>query len=113
MLDLFYDLSPDEDLADIDGHLLVLVMDSSALSLEFGRVFHRRIRRLDDASEFHAAMVRSVDFHRMQLAPDAMPALFHFLGGRQKHMVTGVDDCEDFLEEFIENNRCKKCRKRL
>lgn len=110
MLDLLYDLSPYEDLSDIDGHLLVLVSDGGALSLEFERNFHRRVCRLDDASEFHAAVVRDAEFPHIQV-PDDMPALFHFLGGRQKNMVAGVDDCEDFLEEFIENNRCKKSRR--
>lgn len=110
MLDQFYDLSPHEDTGDIDGHLLVFVLDGSVVADAFGNAVRQRVARLNDMSEFLVALVRDRDFPSMIEDCDELPAVFHLLRGVRKGRAAGIDDCMDFLEEFIENNRFKKKR---
>lgn len=113
MLDLLYDLTPDECITHIEGHLLVLVLDDDRLSDAVASFIEARLSRLDDASEFRLAMCRATLFPLLKQRTQELPALLHFLEGKPISVDNGVDDCVEFFEEFVIANRCKKQQKKL
>lgn len=100
----FYDLLPGEDPSEIDGHLLVVLLDSSQVSDAFAEYCERRIVRLSDRAEFQIAMVDADNFPSMKKNARDFPALFHFSCGKETRRNHGVDDSLDYLKEFIINN---------
>ena len=103
--DHFCELSPGFEPSLIDGHLLVVLLDDSALSDAFADYCERRIVRLSDKAEFQIAMVSSIDFPLLDRRASDLPAIFHFACGVENERSFGVDDCMEFLREFILNNQ--------
>lgn len=108
MLDLIYDLHPDESIAEVDGHLLVLLLGPLPDSQSLSDYVYRKVERLDDSSEFQIAIVESADFPVLSGAKATVPVLVHFAYGQERDRVEGIDDCVDFFDEFVISNRCKK-----
>lgn len=108
MLDLLYDLSPEEGIACVEGHLLVLVSDDSLLSAAVANYMEELVERLDDASEFLLATVEAHKFPDLKSRAQELPALFHFMDGKSRSIHHGADDCVEFFEEFVIANRCKR-----
>jgi len=98
-------LTPGDDLTRIDGPLLVLLCGVDPLSYAAKVWFVRRIRQLSDRSEFWAAVARTEDFPA--LASDSGPAVVHLFSGRIASRCDGLDDMEEFVEDFINGNRRK------
>lgn len=113
MLDLLYDLSPEEGIACVEGHLLVLVTDDSLLSAAVTDCLEERVARLDDASEFLLASVAAQKFPDLKSRAQELPALFHFVDGKSRSAHHGADDCVEFFEEFVIANRCKRNVKKI
>lgn len=113
MLDLLYDLTPDECISHIEGHLLVLVLGEEPLSELVSALLERRVVRLDDSSEFRLAACRAELFPDLFSRAQELPALFHFLEGKSRSVHHGADDCVEFFEEFVIANRCKRNGKRI
>jgi hypothetical protein len=108
MLDLLYDLSPEEDISFVGGHLLVVATDGSALSVAVADHLERWTARLDDSSEFLLAIIPVALFpHLLEKICDT-PAMLHFLDGKLCAVYHGTDDCVEFFEEFVIANRCKR-----
>ena len=101
----FCDLSPDEEPSVHDGHFLVVVLDGGQLSDAFAEYCERRVLRLSDKAEFQIAMVAAADFPRLSNRAPEFPALYHFSFGKERKRAYGLDDCLDFLREFILNNK--------
>jgi hypothetical protein len=108
MLDLLYDLSPDEDISLVGGHLLVVITDDTPLSTAVADHMENQIARLDDSSEFLIATRSAAMFPQLKQKAQDIPALFHFLDGKLRAVCHGVDDCVEFFEEFVIANRCKR-----
>jgi hypothetical protein len=108
MLDLIYDLHPDENIAEVDGHLLILLLGSHSDADSLSDYISRRVERLDDASEFQIAIVESSDFVALTLKQMDVPILLHFADGRERSRHEGIDDCVEFFDEFVISNRCRK-----
>lgn len=109
MLDLIYDLSPDENISEIDGHLLVLVYTpGDQLAALVADRLYNRVARLDDASEFQFALVASPGLYGFVSVALELPSIYHFYGGRVVESAGGVDECLDFFDEFVIANRCSK-----
>lgn len=88
----------------IDGHLLVILLDGSRLSDAFAEYCEARITRLSDKSEFQIAIVMDGDFPELVKNVQEFPALFHYRFGAARSRMFGIDDCLEFLTEFILNN---------
>lgn len=101
----FCELLPEEDPTLIDGHLLVVLLDGSQLSGAFAEYCERRVTRLSDRAEFQMALVDASDFKTLARRSSEFPAIFHFACGREARLVVGIDDCLEFLREFILNNK--------
>jgi hypothetical protein len=112
MLDLLYDLSPDEGIACVEGHLLVLLKEDDQLSSAVADLLERRVAQLDDTSEFLLAAASAELFPDLRARAQDFPALFHFLDGKSRSTHHGADDCVEFFEEFVIANRCKRNGKR-
>jgi hypothetical protein len=108
MLDLIYDLMPGEDVTTLDGQMLVLLMGRCTFCYKLGDHIQKKVERLDDASEFQIAIVESDDFPELNKHNTDEPLLIHFLDGKESNRVEGIDDCIDFFDEFVMNNKCKK-----
>lgn len=113
MLDLLYDLTPDECISHIEGHLLVLALGEEPLSEVVSSLLERRVARLDDSSEFRLATCRVELFPELLSRAQELPALFHFLEGKMRSAHHGADECVEFFEEFVIANRCKRNGKRI
>lgn len=100
----FYELSPGDDPTLIDGHLLVVLLDDSRISDAFAEYCETRIIRLSDKSEFQIAIVSESDFPNLSRKSQEFPAIFHYRFGVVRSRVFGVDECLEFLPEFILNN---------
>jgi len=98
------ELTPGENLQDIDGHLIVVLLDDSDLSEAFAEHCERRVTGLSDKAEFSLALARAEDFRALSRRALEFPALFHFACGVENARMAGVDDCLEFLREFILNN---------
>lgn len=107
-MDLIYDLSPSEGITCIEGHLLILVTDDSALSEDVKSLLEGKVKELDDTSEFWIAFAPADQFQYLSDKVLEFPALFHFLEGKLRECSHGADDCVEFFEEFVEDNRCKR-----
>lgn len=105
MFDHLYALTPEESIANIDGHLLVVLLGDDALSGLYEDFCTRRVIRLSDHWEFQLSTVSATDFPDLAEKAPELPALFHFVCGREHAYVVGVDACVDFLKEFIDNNK--------
>ena len=112
MLDLLYDLSPEEGIACVDGHLLVVLADDSPLSGAVVQHLERCVSRLDDTSEFRLATCQALQFPDLTARTYELPALLHFMDGKLRSVNHGVDDSVEFFEEFVIANRCKRNGKR-
>lgn len=108
MLDLLYDLLPEESISCIEGHLLVLVTNDTPLAAAVALHVEERVARLDDTSEFLIATVAAEIFPDLTCKTQELPALFHFMDGKSRSVNHGADDCVEFFEEFIIANRCKR-----
>lgn len=103
----FCELLPGDDPISIDGHLLVVLLDSSSLSDAFAEYCEKRIIRLTDKSEFEIAIVMDSDFPDLAKKAKEFPAILHYSFGSERSRVNGIDDCLEFLTEFILNNTRK------
>ena len=104
MLDLVYELSPVEDIACIDGHFIVLLVDNDPISDILRQHCLFRLERLDDMSEFLMAAVGAADYPLLVAKASELPVLLHFRDGVERDRIVGLDDCLEFLEEFIISN---------
>jgi hypothetical protein len=100
----FCELLPGDDPALIDGHMLVVLLDDSSLSEAFAEYCEKRITRLSDKSDFQIAIVTAGDFPDLSRRVLEFPATLHYTFGVVRSRVFGVDDCLEFLNEFILNN---------
>ena len=98
-------LLPGEDPALTDGHLLIVLLDGSDLSNAYYDYCVRRVVALSDKAEFQMALAPSDDFPNLAARASEFPALFHFVCGIEDDYAIGVDDCLEFLREFIINNK--------
>lgn len=103
MLDQFIELG--DDLSSIDGPLLVLLRGPDVVSDAAATWFVRRIRRLSDRSEFWAAIAHAGCPHGLTSA--VLPAAIHLFGGRIVARCDGIDEIQEFVEDFITGNRLK------
>ena len=101
MLDMLYDLSPDEDVADIDGRLLVVVLGDDPVSDEVERRCTRKADRFDSETEFQLALVRGSEFVHLHKGGLELPALLCFVDGVRSRTVEGADDCMDYINEYF------------
>jgi hypothetical protein len=116
VFELIYQLTPEEKISDIDGHLLVFIRGADPMSELLADRLTDKVVRLSDASEFQIAFVDAGDRPVLSERAPEFPALFHFCNGKVVTEVCGVDDCLEFFDEFVLANRQRKnhgFRKRL
>lgn len=107
MFDSIYQLSPEEKISDIEGHLLVFVRGSDHMSELVAERLSARVGRLSETSHFQIAFIDADQRPTLTKRAPEFPALFHFRDGRTMTEVFGVDDCMEFFTEFILTNRPK------
>lgn len=108
MLDLLYDLSPEEGIAYLEGHLLVLLTEDDQLSEAVSSRVEQQVAWLDDASEFRLSICEARLFPDLSAKAQELPALLHFAEGRLRSVSHGADDSLEFFEEFVLANKCKR-----
>lgn len=107
MLDVIYDLDPGESIADIDGCFLLVLADRSCSVCDaFTRAVTRRMQKLPGDQQFQIAFApdhRFGDLHD-KYVPEEYPAIVRFFEGKVREgPICGVDACDEFLDEFLED----------
>lgn len=104
MLDLWYELLPEEDIESIDGCLLVVALGSDGDSDILKDYCVRKVERLRSRREFMVTIVEARYFKGFDVA-DGLPSMSQFEDGKRVEFVTGIDDCVEFFDEFLSTQK--------
>jgi len=108
MREQVYDLTPWEDIHDIDGHLLVLVYNpTDLLESRLESLMTHAVCRLGESAEFFYSAVDAKDYPHMTHSMDT-PTLTHYFSGVEKHSCSGVDDIREWFDWFVARNKNDK-----
>jgi len=102
---MLYDLSPQEDIALVEGDLLVVALGDDRNSNVFEAYCLRKIERLSDSYTFQVAIVQECEFPNLKLVQHDLPVVLHFDDGALQETVEGIDDCVEFLDDYIITKR--------